>query len=745
MGELDRLTGALADRYRLQGELGRGGMATVYLAQDTKHDRPVALKVLSPEVAGAVGTERFLHEIKVTARLNHPHILSVHDSGEAAGRLYFVMPYVEADSVRHVLNRERCLSLEQAIQIARQVADALAYAHAQGIIHRDVKPENILLQAGHAVVTDFGIARAVGQAAGDKLTASGIAVGTPAYMSPEQVAGEADIDGRTDIYSLGCVLFEMLSGAPPFSGPNAQATMTRRLAAAQPPSLRAAGPAVPDWVDRAVARAMARSPEERFATARAFANALAIPSGATASAGKRESVAVLPFANLSPNPENEYFSDGITEDIIVRLARIPGLKVISRTSAMQYKERTRSVRQIAQELDVATVVEGSVRRVGNHVRIVAELVDAASDQNLWAEHYDRELTDVFAIQADVAERIATALRAEISPTERSRVRAGETPEYEVYNLYVRARHFLSRYNKEGCEKGVASLEEALARDPNFAQAHAALSLAHVQRGYFGMAQAEEVIPAASSAAAQALRLDPKAADAHAAMGLLKYWYHWDWEGAAASLADAISLSPGHSFAHTTHGMLLDTLKRNEEALRERKLAFELDPLDPLCGGNVGFGYYFARRYDEAITQFKRTLEIDPSAGVAHIGLGMALVQAERFDEAMAQFQSCRNLVPGTKFMLGHLGYTYARAGRLDEARAALAGILDESGGHDVNPYDAALVLAGLGEREQALQWLDRAIDEHRPWLVWVNVAPEFDAYAGDARFETLLERMRLPS
>jgi len=407
----------LADRYVIEREIASGGMATVYLANDRRHSRTVAVKILRPELVSAIGPDRFSREIEIAAHLSHPHILSLYDSGEADGSLFYVMPYIQGESLRQKIEREKQLPIDEAVTIARQVASALDYAHARRLVHRDIKPENVLLHEGVPMVMDFGIALTQSASADDRLTLAGHTLGTPHYMSPEQASGEVNLDARSDVYSLACVLFEMLTGAPPFTGPNAQAVIAKRFTDTAP-SIRRFRPAIPEAVEAAIRKALARNPADRFPSCGAFADALARPV-------QRESplpsVAVLPFLNLSPDPENEFFADGVTEDVIAQLSKIRGLKVISRTSVMRYKKREQGLREIADTLGVATLLDGSVRRAGNRVRIVAQLVDASSDQPLWSETYDRQLTDIFAIQSDVALEIGSALEAEMSAAERRRI------------------------------------------------------------------------------------------------------------------------------------------------------------------------------------------------------------------------------------------------------------------------------------------------------------------------------------
>ena len=419
----DHLQAALAGRYRIEQEAGRGGMAAVFLAEDLKHHRPVALKVLQPDLAAALGPERFRREIEIAARLDHPHIVPVYDSGMAAGELYYVMPFVEGESLRQRLEREGPLPLEAALRIAGQVADALSYAHSRDVVHRDIKPENVLLTGDHARVADFGIARPISAAGDRSLTEPGMSVGTPAYMSPEQASGTARVDGRSDIYSLGCVLYEMLAGDPPFTGSTLEAILARKLTG-EVPSLRAVRSALPPAVERAVLKALARLPADRFATAAQFADALRAsyaPDAPQPATGRIDSLAVLPFQDLSQNRELDYFADGMTEELITELGRIGAVsKVISRTSVMRFKDQRPPTPEIARALGVAGLVEASVRHAADHVSITVRLVDAERDAQLWSESFERELTDIFALYSDAAHAIADQIVAELAPRPRLR-------------------------------------------------------------------------------------------------------------------------------------------------------------------------------------------------------------------------------------------------------------------------------------------------------------------------------------
>jgi len=733
---LERLNAALAGRYALAHELGSGGMATVYLADDLKHHRPVAVKVLRPELASVLGPERFLREVEIAARLNHPHILALYDSGEADGFLYYVMPYVKGESLRHRLEREQQLPIDEALGITRQIASALDHAHAQDVIHRDVKPENILLYEGEAMVADFGIALATSAAAGERLTQTGLAVGTPEYMSPEQSVGERALDARSDVYSLACVLYEILAGEPPYTGRTAQAVIAKRLTDPVP-AVRRLRTTVPAAVEQALMKALAKTPADRFASTGAFAEALTAP----APVRSPPSVAVLPFLNLSVDPENEYFADGITEDVIAQLSKVRALRVISRTSVMAFKQRSHSLREIAAKLDVATLLEGSVRRVGDRVRIVAQLIDAASDQHLWAETYDRQLTDIFAIQADVALHIAAALKAELSPAEKTRIHKEPTGDLQAYQLYLQGRHWLIRYTQEGMRKAIEYFEQAIDRDPSYALAYVGAALAYVELGEGGALQPGEAYARANQAVATALELDAELAEAHATLAYLKFVGDYDWARAEREFKRALELNPSSADTYDYYGRMLSSLERHDEALALLKRAQELDPLAHRL--DLATELLRAGRYEEALRSARLGSDLDPQYARGHATLGWAYLKKGMCDEGLAELEQAVTLAPGNTNWLGQLGQAYGLAGELAKARDVLQQLEVLSRQRYVSPYHLAYVYVGLGEQDTAIDWLERAYVERAGAVYGIKGSFLFTALRSHPRFTALLKKMNL--
>ncbi len=523
---IDRLRNALDGAYTVDRELGRGGMSAVFLAQDCKHGRAVAIKVLHPELAASVGPERFLQEIQLAARLNHPHILGLYDSGNLDGMLYYVMPYVEGESLRERLDREQLMSIDEAVHHGRAIASALDYANRQGVVHRDIKPENVMLYEGEAMVMDFGIAKAMSGVGSETLTQTGMMVGTPAYVSPEQAAGDLNLDGRSDQYSLGCMMYEMLTGERPFSGATPQAVMTKRFTE-KPRPVRDLRAAVPETIERAVIKAMAMEPNARFNSTGQFGQALVSGSLSTPNdttvlsqppVSMAKSVAVLPFANRSTDEETDAFSDGMAEEIINALTKIQALRVASRTSSFAFKGRNEDIGEIGKKLKVSTVLEGSVRRMGNKLRITAQLVNVADGYHLWSERYDREMEDVFAIQDDISQAIVKALRVILSEGEKKQIEKVRAVNVEAYDYYLRGRQYFHQHRRKSLDYARQMFNKAIEIDPQYALAYAGVSDCYsLLYTYFDARDFH--LRQADIASNRALELAPDLAEAHLSRGI----------------------------------------------------------------------------------------------------------------------------------------------------------------------------------------------------------------------------------
>ena len=694
-------------------------MATVYLAQDCKHDRVVALKVLHPDLAASLGPDRFLREIKLAARLNHPHILPLFDSGAADGFLYYVMPYVEGESLRERLDREQQLPLDDALHHARAIASALDYAHRQNIVHRDIKPENVMLYEGEAMVMDFGIAKAVSAAGAETLTQTGMMVGTPAYVSPEQAAGETNLDGRSDQYSLACVLYEMLTGERPFTGATAQAVLAKRFTETVRP-LREVRGTIPEYVERAVSRAMSTDVGGRFATAAMFAQALAsglttptdtqtVPQPAVSAA---KSVAVLPFANMSADPDNEYFTDGMAEEIINALTKIQSLRVASRTSSFAFKGKNEDIGEIGRKLKVSTVLEGSVRKMGNRLRITAQLVNVADGYHLWSERYDRELEDVFAIQDDISQAIVKALRVILSEGEKKQIEKARAVNVEAYDFYLRGRQYFHQLRRKSLEYARQMFNRAIEIDPEYARAYAgvadccSLLYTYFDAREFNLRQAD-------IASQKALELDSELAEAHLARGI------------------AVSLS-----------------KHFDEAEAEFEKAMKLDPKLYEAPYFYGRARMSQGRFAEAAKLLERAAALRPEdfqapyfLAAAHNSMGMIAERDVAVRRAIRLMQARLELNPddarACNLLAGAFSIVGETAAALDYAERSL----------EIDPedpmllYNVACTYSNLGKLDDALSCLERAVDKGFGHKEWIEHDPDLNAIRDNPRFKAITQAM----
>ena len=786
MADLDQLTilrAALADRYTVVREIGRGGMATVYLAQDLKHPRQVALKVLRPEVAGALGADRFLQEIALAARLQHPHILGLLDSGilpdertgDPSGRPYYVMPYIEGESLRHRLDRESQLPVDAAITIAREVAGALDYAHGHGVIHRDIKPENILLSGGHALVADFGIAKALDAAGGERLTETGLALGTPQYMSPEQASATRALDGRADLYALGCVLYEMLAGTPPFTGPSAQAILARH--SVDPiPSLHTVRGTVPTGIEWAITKAMAKVPADRFASAAEFADALAHPEraplhraagsrrlyaglglGALAVAvafgGRRvadwvggpppqvRSLAVLPITDLSGD---SLLGDATTEALITGLGRISALRVTARRATLQYKSSALPTQQIARALGVDAVLEGDIQRSGENLRVDLRLIGAASGHRLWARRFDEQFSNRSSIGDAVSRSLISALKLSVTSSEEHQLHAPPTTNAEAYDAFLRGKIHVRQEKRSEDSVAIDLFEHAVALDPDFAAAHAELAHAYGLRAFYFAPGDKEAMEKGLVAAEKALRLDPDLAEGHYARGFLLWTpaSHFAHEQAIQEYKRAIELNPNLDDVHRQLALVSMHIGLFEQAHEEFRKALTLDPSNRIAQFQDGAVFGWDGHYEDALRIYREVpRDFNPSLWAwtmswTLLELGRDLEASSVIEEYLKSTpQDPGGVVTSTRAIL-HAKAGEARAAEKDIARAVQVG---EGFGHfHHTAHNIASAYALLHQPGPAVQWLRRAADDGLPCYPLFEKDPNLDNLREDPGFIALM-------
>ena len=742
----DRLTDGLQGRYAILHQLGEGGMAIVYLARDLRHDRTVALKALRPELAAEIGEDRFLREIKLAAGLTHPHILPVHDSGSANGVLFYVMPNMEGATLRDRLDREPQLPLAEALRLTREIASALDYAHRHNVVHRDIKPENILLHEGAAMVADFGIGKAV--TGGRAITRTGMSIGTPAYMSPEQASGEIDIDGRSDLYSLGCVLYEMLTGETLFTGPTAQAILVKRFMSPVPKVSAARD--VPPAVDELLAKLLTRSPVDRIGSGLQLIEAIdrigrapQEPSARTEPSREprdQKSIAVVPLTNLSADPENEYFSDGMTEEIINALAKVPSLQVSSRSSSFAFKGKHVDVREVGEKLGVTTVLEGSVRKVGSRIRIAAQLVNVENGYQLWSETYDRQLEDVFAIQDEISRAIVDALKLRLVNSAEQLVVPAKN--LEAYNLYLKGRFFFNKFNEPSIRKSLDFYQHVLLQDPGFARAYAGIADCWCELADDWIAP-EEAYPRAKAAAKRALEYDPQLVEAMTSLGKVLCWYEWDFEAAERQLRKAVSLNPNDAEATWSFGSVLPTVGKLGEAITEMRRSVTLNPVFPRASRWLSRFLLYAGDYAEAIAQSQKALELDSEYWQSYHDAASATLALGDAEAALEWYRKGQSLDTAVRAYDALIVRALAVLNRREEAEEILSRLEEESRLHYVREEILAMGYAAMDNFDRAFACLDRAIQARSAGVIYLHLDPGYEPLRKDPRFDVLVKRIGL--
>lgn len=802
---------AIGDAYAFERELGGGGMSRVFVAQDRALGRQVVVKVLKEDTAAGVSFDRFRREIQLAAKLQHPHIVPLLSSGEVAGMPYFTMPFIEGESLRARLAREGELPVNEAVRILRHVAAALSYAHKHGVVHRDIKPDNVMLTEDFALVTDFGVAKAVsessqGDATSSSLTGHGLALGTPAYMSPEQAVADPTVDHRADVYSWGIMAYEMLTGWPPFSGKSPQATLAAQAVEAPDPIQRKR-PGLPPALADLVMRCLQKRPADRpqnVAEILHDLNAIATPTGGTlatgavasilgagataamdaatpkprnalfavggvlvvallaavayglknrtekpasaSSSGELSSIAVLPLDNVGGDTATEYFSEGMTDELANALGKLPGLRVASRTSAYAYKGRKdASVADIGEKLHVQALLVGSVRRAGDRLRVTAQLTNVSDGLALWSEQYEREVKDVFQVQDDIARSIADALKlklgaraAQVSSTSRG------TDNLRAYDLYLRGEFFWYRRGADNLRKAISYFDQAVAIDPNFGNAYAALAISYALLPEYTDSPPADVLERTRIAANKALAIDSGLAQAHAALGLASV-HAWEWDNAEKEYKQAIALEPRYPTGHQWYGELLYHIGRIDSAIVEIRTATELDPLAPITTSALGYALFLAGRCDESIAQAKRGLELAPTLAWNHELLANCYVAKRDYAGGGREMETAVRNSPELTIKLGILAHIYGVGGEKQKAQEVLSKLRELSRTEHIHPYSLAVAELGVGNDDAALTELEKAVVERDVGLTQypILVEPMWKPFSSNSRFRRILEQMHL--
>ena len=793
------LIGKQIGHYEIISTLGQGGMGAVYLARDTKLQRKVAVKVLPSDfTVDAERLRRFEQEAIAASSLNHPSILTIHEIGESSGIHFIATEFIEGHTLRELMQASRAnteenptIAIAEVVHIAAQIASALAAAHEAGIVHRDIKPENIMIRQDALVkVLDFGIAKLASRQNIDReirestfvQTTSGIVMGTAPYMSPEQALAR-DVDQRSDLFSVGVLIYEMTTAQSPFAGGSPAQTLDQILHYQPRPMSEINSNVSPD-LDRVVMKCLAKDRDNRYQTARELAHDLSklrreeessrlvvnlsrtapklrdkfklawamglaavillaaivlgyrlLMRGATATTRPEiKSIAVLPLENLSGDPGQEYFVDGMTESLISNLAQISALKVISRTSVMRYKGIRKSLPEIARELNVDGVLEGSVQKSGGRVRVTAQLIHATTDTHLWSNVYERDLTDVLKLQSEIARVVADEIRIRVTAEERARLGSARSVDPQAHEAYLLGRYHLNKANEDDLKQAVDYFDRATQIAPDYAAAYAGLADAWLRRGIFGDSGFKVAETPARAAALKAVELDDLLAEAHVSLANVKYSFDWDWKGAEQEARRAIALDPGMLEGHICYGHLLMAMARHDEAIVEGQKAIQLDPLSSASYSALGRFFHRAKRYEEALPYLLRAVQLEPRDSGANARLGDVYGQLGRYDEAIRSYENLRSISGNNSVVSVLIARIYALMGKKQEARLLIKG-------SKVQPILIAAVHAALGERDEAFKVLERAVDRHDSFLVYVKADPAFENMHSDPRWKALLHRM----